>query len=76
MSTTALATVSAAGPRLLDQLREKASKRFGRPEPGERFAQWACRYVLFHDAPCRLRLDSGPWVEPCGPPSAAWSTTS
>ena len=48
MSTTALATVSAAGPRLLDQLRENASKRFGRPEPGERFAHWACRYVLFH----------------------------
>jgi integron integrase len=33
---------------LLDQLRALALKRFGRAEPGERYAAWACRYILFH----------------------------
>jgi hypothetical protein len=47
MSTTAT-TAAAPGPRLLDQLRAAAFKRFGRPEPADRYASWACRYILFH----------------------------
>jgi hypothetical protein len=35
-------------PRLLDQLRLTAFARFGRPEPGDRYADWARRYILFH----------------------------
>jgi Phage integrase, N-terminal SAM-like domain len=35
-------------PRLLDQLRQTALARFGRPEPGERYADWARRYIFFH----------------------------
>jgi len=35
-------------PRLLDQLRQAASAHFGRPEPGERYAAWTCRFILFH----------------------------
>lgn len=35
-------------PRLLDQVRERALARFGRPEPGERYADWARRFVIFH----------------------------
>jgi hypothetical protein len=35
-------------PRLLDQLREAAQARFGRSEPGERYAQWSRRYIIFH----------------------------
>jgi len=35
-------------PRLLDQLRQTAFTRFGRPEPGDRYADWAQRYILFH----------------------------
>jgi Phage integrase, N-terminal SAM-like domain len=35
-------------PRLLDQLRQTAFTRFGRPEPGDRYADWAHRYILFH----------------------------
>lgn len=44
------ATVSRAGnpPRLLDQIHALAQTRFGRPEPGERYAQWAKRFILFH----------------------------
>src|SRR5205814_10151206 len=34
--------------RLLDQLRAAALSRFGRPEPGERYAEWSRRYILFH----------------------------
>lgn len=35
-------------PRLLDQLRQAARAHFGRPEPGERYAAWTCRFILFH----------------------------
>lgn len=35
-------------PRLLDQVRQIALARFGRPEPGERHAEWIRRFVLFH----------------------------
>ena len=35
-------------PRLLDQLRQAAGAHFGRPEPGERYAAWTCRFILFH----------------------------
>ncbi len=34
--------------RLLDQVREAAQARFGRAEPGERYAEWTRRYILFH----------------------------
>jgi hypothetical protein len=33
---------------LLDQLRQAALSRFARPEPGERYAEWARRFILFH----------------------------
>src|SRR5207248_11012549 len=35
-------------PRLLDQLRQAALAHFGRPEPGQRFADWTRRFILFH----------------------------
>jgi integron integrase len=35
-------------PRLLDQLRQVALAHFGRPEPGQRLADWARRFILFH----------------------------
>lgn len=35
-------------PRLLDQVRQMATARFGRPEPAERYVQWSRRYILFH----------------------------
>jgi len=35
-------------PRLLDQVRQMATARFGRPEPAERHVQWSRRYILFH----------------------------
>jgi hypothetical protein len=36
-------------PRLLDQLRQAALVHFGRPEPGQRFADFARRFILFHN---------------------------
>ena len=39
---------SPAAPRLLDQVRQRAQAHFGRPEPGERFAAWVRRFVVFH----------------------------
>ncbi len=36
-------------PRFLDQLRQAALDRFGRPKPGERFVEWTRRFILFHD---------------------------
>jgi Phage integrase, N-terminal SAM-like domain len=36
-------------PRLLDQVRLAARARFGQDGPGERFALWARRLILFHD---------------------------
>jgi hypothetical protein len=35
--------------RLLDQLRQAALAHFGRPESGQRFADWTRRFILFHD---------------------------
>ena len=46
--STASPSTAAAAPRLLDQLRQAALNRFGRPEPGERYAGWTRRYILFH----------------------------
>jgi hypothetical protein len=51
MATPALGASAAPGPeppRLLDQLRQAAYGRFGRPEPGERYVAWARRFILFH----------------------------
>ncbi len=42
------ASTGLQAPRLLDQLRESASVRFGRPEPGKRYADWGRRFILFH----------------------------
>jgi len=36
------------GPRLLDQISLAALGRFGRPEPGQRYVEWARRFILFH----------------------------
>jgi hypothetical protein len=47
MSTSSPAAAT-PGPRLLDQLRQAALDRFRRPEPGERYAGWAHRYILYH----------------------------
>jgi hypothetical protein len=33
---------------LLDRLRQVAHDHFGRPEPGERSADWARQFLLFH----------------------------
>jgi hypothetical protein len=33
---------------LLDRLRQVAHDHFGRPEPGERYADWARQLILFH----------------------------
>jgi hypothetical protein len=32
-------------PRLLDQVRQAALAHFGRPEPGERYADWIRRFI-------------------------------
>ena len=42
--------VAATGssPRLLDRVRQEALALFGRSEPGERYADWVKRFVLFH----------------------------
>lgn len=34
--------------QLLDQVRALALAKYGRPEPGERYADWVKRFVLFH----------------------------
>ncbi len=36
-------------PRLLDLVRQVAQARFGQDGPGERYAHWTRRLVLFHD---------------------------
>jgi hypothetical protein len=41
-------SAGAQPPRLLDQLRAAASRRFGRPEPADSHADWARRYIVFH----------------------------
>jgi hypothetical protein len=51
MSMPATTSAGLPGPepsRLLDQLRAAAVSRFGRPEPGERYAEWTRRYIVFH----------------------------
>lgn len=52
-------SANAQPPRFLDHLRQLAGERFGRPEPGERFAEWARRFILFHGKrhPRELTLD-------------------
>ena len=35
-------------PRLLDQLRQTALTRFGRPEPAARYVEWVRAFILFH----------------------------
>ncbi len=35
-------------PRLLDHIRQAALAHFGRTEPGDRYAEWVRRFVLFH----------------------------
>jgi len=45
MFTQALAASKA--PRLLEQVREIARAHFGRAEPGQRYAAWALRFILF-----------------------------
>ncbi len=39
---------SSQSPRLLEQVRAMALAKFGRLEPGDRYAEWVKRYVLFH----------------------------
>jgi integron integrase len=51
MSSPVLVSAAVPGPqppRLLDQLREAALGRFGRPEPGKRYVEWVRRFILFH----------------------------
>lgn len=51
MATTALvplAVPSSQPPKLLDRLRQAAWVHFGRPEPGDRYATWVRRFILFH----------------------------
>src|SRR5262249_45638518 len=36
-------------PRLLDLVRQVARTRFGQEGPGQRYAHWTCRLVLFHN---------------------------
>jgi hypothetical protein len=48
MSSSFVSPVAVRAPRLLDQLRDAALHRFGRPEPADRYAGWARRYILFH----------------------------
>ncbi len=50
MSTPPLpATPPPQPPRLLDLVRQVARTRFGQDGPGERYAHWTRRLVLFHD---------------------------
>jgi integron integrase len=46
--STATTRQDSQSPRLLDQVRSMAHAKFGRPEPGERYAEWVKRYVLYH----------------------------
>jgi Phage integrase, N-terminal SAM-like domain len=48
-----------SAPRLLDQVRQAALTRFGRPEPSERYADWTRRYILFHGRRHPRELDAG-----------------
>jgi hypothetical protein len=53
------AVVTPQPPRLLDQLRQSALARFGRPEPAARHVEWVRRFVLFHGKrhPRQMGLD-------------------
>src|SRR5260370_15277563 len=67
MSMPAPPSVASPGahpPRLLEQLRQTALARFGRREPGERHADWALRYILFHGKrhPRELAAGDAGWV--------------
>jgi hypothetical protein len=44
-----LAASSPQPPRLLDLVRQVARTRFGQEGPGQRHADWARRFILFHD---------------------------
>lgn len=48
MSTTSILSNPPSAPRLLDQVLACALARFGRPEPGARYVDYARRYILFH----------------------------
>jgi hypothetical protein len=50
IQTIASSTETAQQPRLLDQVRGAALARFGRPEPGQRYAEWTKRFILFHES--------------------------
>lgn len=66
MASTAVVPAAPRPPRLLDQLRQAALIRFGRPEPAERQVEWVRRYILFHGVrhPRELgRADAGRFLE-------------
>jgi integron integrase len=44
-----VATTAPQPPRLLDLVRQVAQKRFGQDGPGDRYAGWTRRLVLFHE---------------------------
>jgi hypothetical protein len=56
MSSVILPGSSGPAPRLLDQVQGLALARFARPEPGERYAHWTRRYILFHGTRHRREL--------------------
>jgi integron integrase len=43
-------------PRLLDRVRQAALRHYGDPQPAQRCAHWALRFILFHHKrhPCEL----------------------
>ncbi|HKI32838.1 MAG TPA: phage integrase N-terminal SAM-like domain-containing protein [Gemmataceae bacterium] len=47
-STSSPVAVAPQPPRLLDLVRQVALARFGQDGPGERYAEWTRRLVLFH----------------------------
>lgn len=44
-------------PKLLDEVRQLALERYGRPEPADRHVSWAKRYILFHQKRHPRELD-------------------
>ncbi len=44
-------------PKLLDEVRQLALERYGRPEPADRHVNWAKRYILFHQKRHPRELD-------------------
>jgi integron integrase len=58
MTTPSLPTESSPPPpRLLDLVRQVAQKRFGQDGPGQRYAEWTLRLVLFHGKRHPLEMD-------------------